>query len=58
MRARVNPEFCNEAGFCISSCPENDGTANAKMEETPRELQGRCVVAARSCPTEAISIEG
>ncbi len=59
MKVIVDPDLCIECGACIDTCPEvfdwnDEGKAEAKVEEVPTELEATCQEAIEECPTEAI----
>ena len=46
---------------CIDTCPEvfdwnDEGKAEAKVDEVPTELEATCQEAVEECPTEAIKV--
>jgi ferredoxin len=61
MKVRVDEETCVGDETCVEVCPEifemKGDVAVAKMENVPKELEGKCKEAAESCPVEAIIIE-
>jgi ferredoxin len=61
MKVRVDKETCIGDETCVAVCPEifemEGDVAVAKMENVPKELEGKCKEAAESCPVEAILIE-
>jgi ferredoxin len=61
MKVRVDEETCVGDETCVQVCPEifemNGDVAVAKMEEVPKDLEGKCKEAAEACPVEAILIE-
>jgi ferredoxin len=61
MKVRVDQETCVGDETCVQVCPEifemNGDVAVAKMEEVPKDLEGKCKEAAEACPVEAIVIE-
>ncbi len=59
MKVKVDPDLCIECGACIDTCPEvfdwdDEGKAEAKVDEVPSELEATCQEALEGCPTEAI----
>jgi ferredoxin len=61
MKVRVDPDLCVGDGTCVEICPEifemQGDVAVVKMEEVPKDLEGKCREAGESCPVEAILIE-
>ena len=61
MKVRVDEETCVGDETCVQMCPEifemKGDVAVAKMEEVPKDLEGKCKEAAEACPVEAITIE-
>jgi ferredoxin len=61
MKVKVDEETCVGDETCVQICPElfemNGDVAVAKMEEVPKDLEGKCKEAAEACPVEAIVIE-
>ena len=61
MKVQVDKETCVGDETCVTICPEifemEGDVAVAKMENVPKELEGKCKEAAESCPVEAIIIE-
>ncbi|NLK00080.1 MAG: ferredoxin [Clostridia bacterium] len=59
MRVYVDPDLCISCGACIDTCPEifhwdEDGIAEAEVDEVPEELEDLAYEALDSCPTDAI----
>ncbi|MDK2822819.1 MAG: ferredoxin [Clostridia bacterium] len=59
MKVYVDQDLCIACGACISLCPEiydwnDDGKAEAIVDEVPSELEESAADAMDSCPTEAI----
>ena len=62
MKAKVDKDTCIACGLCPSICEEvfqigDDGKAEAKVEEVPKEYEEEAQEAADSCPVAAISVE-
>jgi ferredoxin len=61
MKVRVDKETCVGDETCVQECPEvfemQGEVAVAKMENIPKDLEGKVQEAAKSCPVEAIIIE-
>ena len=62
MRATVDPNKCDIAGICVKICPEvfrfHEGSKKAYVtrKEIPKDLEQKCLEAAKKCPTKAIII--
>jgi ferredoxin len=62
MRATVDPNKCDVAGICVKVCPEvfrfHEGSKKAYVirKEIPKDLEQKCLEAAKKCPTKAIII--
>ena len=62
MRVTVDPNRCDIAGVCVQTCPEvfrfHEGSKKAYVfrKEIPKDLEAKCLEAARKCPTKAIII--
>ena len=62
MRATVDPNRCDIAGICVKLCPEvfrfHEGSKKAYVTrvEIPKELEPKCLEAAKKCPNKAIII--
>ena len=62
MKAKVDKDTCISCGLCPSICEEvfqigDDGKAEAKVEEVPKEYEEEAQEAADSCPVNAIEVE-
>jgi ferredoxin len=62
MKAVVDQETCIGCGLCPSICSEvfqmnDDGKAEAVVDEVPGEAVDSAKEAAESCPVDAISVE-
>lgn len=63
MRVTVDPDVCQASAVCMALAPEifevrGDGYLYVLDEEPGEEHRQSVEEAARSCPTQAISIEG
>jgi len=62
MRATVDPNRCDIAGICVKICPEvfrfHEGSKKAYVtrKEIPKNLEQKCLEAAKKCPHKAIII--
>jgi ferredoxin len=62
MRATVDPNRCDIAGICVVICPEvfrfHEGSKKAYVTrvEIPKNLEQKCLEAAKKCPNKAIII--
>jgi ferredoxin len=62
MRATVDPNKCDVAGICVKVCPEvfrfHEGSKKAYVirKDIPKDLEQKCLEAAKKCPTKAIII--
>jgi ferredoxin len=62
MRISIDPSRCIAAGQCVLKAAkvfdqnESDGTVMLLLERPPAELQDAARLAARVCPSEAITI--
>lgn len=62
MRATVDSHRCDIAGICVKVCPEifrfHEGSKKAyvTVSEIPKNLEQKCLEAARKCPNKAIII--
>ena len=60
MKATVDPNKCDIAGICVQICPEvfrfHEGSKKAYVTrvEIPKNLEQKCVEAAKKCPNKAI----
>lgn len=57
MKVRVNEDLCIGCGACQAVCPEVfevDGTAHAKVDIVPEEVEEDVLDALEGCPTSAI----
>lgn len=62
MKAVVDQETCIGCGLCPSICPEvfqmnDDGKAEAIVDEVSGELEDSAKEGADSCPVNAITVE-
>jgi ferredoxin len=62
MKVRVDQELCTGCGLCVELCPDvyemnDDGLAEAKIEDVPKDLASDARDAAEDCPVEAIVVE-
>lgn len=63
MRVVVDFDKCVSNAVCMGLVPEvfevrDDGFLYVLQDEPPEELRDKVQVAERSCPTQAITIEG
>ena len=63
MIVSVDPDLCISCGACIDICPDvfdwnEEGLAEAQVDEVPDELEENAREAVESCPTDAIIEEG
>lgn len=63
MKVVVDLDTCDGNAVCMSICPEvfevkDDGYLYLLQEEPGEELRNKVTGAERSCPTQAITIEG
>ena len=63
MRVVVNFDLCESNALCVDACPEvfemgDDDRLNVIDEHPPEELRPKVEQAVRSCPKQAITIEG
>lgn len=63
MRVVVDYDLCDSNAICMGILPEvfevrDDGFLYVLMEEPGEELRPRLDEAVRSCPMQAISVEG
>jgi ferredoxin len=62
MKATVDPNRCDIAGICVVICPEvfrfHEGSKKAYVTrvEIPKNLEQKCLEAAKKCPNKAIII--
>jgi len=62
MRATVDPNKCDIAGICVMICPEvfrfHEGSKKAYVtrKDIPKNLEQKCLEAAKKCPHKAIII--
>ena len=62
MKATVDPNRCDIAGICVVICPEvfrfHEGSKKAYVtrSEIPKNLEQKCLEAAKKCPNKAIII--
>ena len=61
MKATVN-EYCIGCGMCEGTCPDvfainDDGVAEATVEEVPADAEDAAQEAADNCPVSAIEVE-
>ena len=62
MKATVDPNKCDIAGICVQICPEvfrfHEGSKKAYVTrvEIPKNLEQKCLEAAKKCPNKAIII--
>ncbi len=62
MKATVDPNRCDIAGICVMICPEvfrfHEGSKKAYVTrvEIPKNLEQKCLEAAKKCPNKAIII--
>jgi ferredoxin len=62
MKATVDPNRCDIAGTCVVICPEvfrfHEGSKKAYVtrSEIPKNLEQKCLEAAKKCPNKAIII--
>ena len=62
MRATVDPNRCDIAGICVKICPEvfrfHEGSKKAYVtrKEIPKNLEQKCLEAAKKCPNKAVII--
>ena len=59
LRVYVDPDLCIACGLCVDLCPEvfdwnEEGVAEARVDEVPEELEELAMEALESCPTDAI----
>ena len=62
MKARVDKDGCISCELCADTCPEvfrmdEDGLAEAYVDEVPEEVEDSARDAAESCPVSVIHIE-
>lgn len=63
MRVVVDYDLCESNALCMAECPEvfevrDDDFLYVLQEEPSEELRQKLLIAQRSCPKSAISIEG
>ena len=63
MRVRVDFDVCLSNAVCMSAAPEvfevdDEGELRVLQENPPEELRAKVENAVRSCPVQAISLEG
>lgn len=63
MRVRVDFDVCLSNAVCMSAAPEvfevdDEGELRVLQENPPEELRAKVEDAVRSCPVQAISLEG
>ncbi len=63
MKVVVDYDKCQSNAVCMGIAPEvfevrDDGFLYLLDENPPEEMQGKMDEAVRSCPTQAISLEG
>jgi ferredoxin len=63
MKVNVDYDLCDSNAICMGIVPEvfevrDDGFLYILTEEPGEELRGRLEESVRSCPTQAISLEG
>lgn len=61
MKTFVDQDTCISCGMCVNSCNEvydfnDDGKAEAQVDEVPAELEEDARQAADNCPVDAISV--
>ena len=62
MRVTVDQNRCDIAGVCVQMCPEvfrfHEGSKKAYVtrKEIPKNLEQKCMEAAKKCPNKAIII--
>ncbi|MCH5264975.1 MAG: ferredoxin [Lachnospiraceae bacterium] len=61
MKAFVDQDTCIACGLCVSACNtvyefNDDGKAEAQVDEVPPELEEEAKNAADNCPVDAISV--
>jgi ferredoxin len=62
MRVTVDPSRCDIAGICVQICPEvfrfHEGSKKAYVfrKEIPKQLEQKCLDAAKKCPNKAIIV--
>ncbi|KUK11350.1 MAG: 4Fe-4S ferredoxin iron-sulfur binding protein [Clostridia bacterium 41_269] len=59
LKVYVDPDLCISCGACIDLCPEvfdwnEEGIAEAQVDEVPKEFEDLVQEALESCPTSAI----
>ena len=57
MKATVDRDGCIECGLCASICPEDDGPAEAYVDEVPESAEQTAVEAQEGCPVSVITVE-
>lgn len=62
MKAKVDKDGCISCELCADTCPEvfrmdEDGLAEAYVDEVPEEVEDTARDAAESCPVSVIHIE-
>lgn len=62
MKTKVDPDLCISCAVCTNLVPDvfemnDDGVAEAIVDEVPAELQEQVREAAEECPSDAILIE-
>lgn len=59
MKLKVNEDLCIGCGACCATCDEvfkfnEDGFAQVKVDEVPKEYEEDAIDAKEGCPTNAI----
>lgn len=62
MKATVDKNGCISCGLCTETCPAvfrigDDGTAEAYVDEIPKEEEVGALEARDNCPVSVISVE-